>query len=71
MAVPICFLSGWTNENAACGVLAAVFCMLANRYRRKEKVPLAAWFLSGGTGGRRGGDDPCAGQFCARVGLCV
>ena len=24
MAVPICFLSGWTNENAACGVLAAV-----------------------------------------------
>lgn len=44
MAVPICFLSGWTNENAACGVLAAVFCMLANRYRRKEKVPLAAWF---------------------------
>ena len=21
MAVPICFLSGWTNENAACGVL--------------------------------------------------
>ena len=25
------------------GVLAAVFCMLANRYRRKEKVPLAAW----------------------------
>lgn len=43
MAVPICFLSGWTNENAACGVLAAVFCMLADRYRRKEKVPLAAW----------------------------
>ena len=23
IGVPLCFLSGWTNENAACGVLAA------------------------------------------------
>ena len=43
IAVPIAFLSGWTNENAACGVLAAVFCLLADKMRRKEHVPLAAW----------------------------
>lgn len=24
MALPLCFLAGWTNENTACGVLAAV-----------------------------------------------
>lgn len=41
--VPLCFLSGWTNENAACGVLAAVFLLLADRLYRKEKTPLAAW----------------------------
>ena len=27
--------------------------------------------LSGGAGGGRGGDDSCAGQFCARIRLCL
>lgn len=43
IGVPLCFLSGWTNENAACGMLAAVFLLLADRLYRREKVPAAAW----------------------------
>ena len=43
IGVPLCFLSGWTNENAACGILAAVFLLLAVRLYRREKVPMAAW----------------------------
>ena len=43
IGIPICFLSGWTNENAACGVLAAVFLLLADKLRRKERPPMAAW----------------------------
>ena len=27
-ALPMCFLAGWTNENTACGVLAALFLLL-------------------------------------------
>lgn len=43
IGIPICLLSGWTNENAACGVLAAVFLLLADKLRRKERPPMAAW----------------------------
>ena len=43
IGVPLCFLSGWTNENAACGILAAVFLLLAVRLYRREKVPMVAW----------------------------
>ncbi len=43
IGVLLCFLSGWTNENAACGILAAVFLLLAVRLYRREKVPMAAW----------------------------
>ena len=43
MGIPICFLSGWTNENTACGVLAAVFLLLADRARRGEKISVTAW----------------------------
>lgn len=28
LALPICFLAGWTNENTACGVLAALLLLL-------------------------------------------
>ena len=43
LGLPICFLSGWTNENAACGVLAAVFLLLMDKLCRREKTPISAW----------------------------
>lgn len=43
IGVPLCFLSGWTNENAACGVLAAVFLLLADSAYRRKRTPVSAW----------------------------
>ena len=38
LALPICFLAGWTNENTACGMLALVFVVLIGLWLLKRKV---------------------------------
>ena len=43
IGVPLCFLSGWTNENAACGVLAAALLLLADSAYRGKRTPISAW----------------------------
>ena len=43
IGVPLCFLSGWTNENAACGVLAAALLLLADSAYRGKRTPVSAW----------------------------
>lgn len=43
IGVPLCFLSGWTNENAACGVLAAALLLLAGSAYRGKRTPISAW----------------------------
>lgn len=40
-AVPLCFIAGWTNENTACGVLAAAVLLLAYDVWTKRKI--RAW----------------------------
>jgi len=48
LALPLCFLAGWTNENTACGVLAALLLMMVwdgikgRRIRRWRVAALAA-----------------------------
>ena len=41
IAVPVCFLAGWTNENTACGVLAAV--LLLTLWDRLKGRKVRAW----------------------------
>ena len=41
IALPVCFLSGWTNENTACGVLAAV--LLLTLWDRIRGRKVRAW----------------------------
>lgn len=37
MAMPVCFLAGWSNENTACGVLAAMALLIAwDRFRGRR-----------------------------------
>ena len=36
--IPLCFLSGWTNENTACGVLAGRLLWLYFRRKRGERI---------------------------------
>lgn len=38
LALPLCFLAGWTNENTACGVLAALLLLLIWDVFRKRKI---------------------------------
>ena len=42
-SIPLCFLSGWTNENTACGVLAASILLLGYKKLRKEPVGVCAY----------------------------
>ena len=42
LSVPVCFLAGWTNENTACGVLAATILLLGYRKFRKEPIGICA-----------------------------
>lgn len=41
LALPLCFLAGWTNENTACGVLAVMGLLLLLDMRRGKSV--RAW----------------------------
>lgn len=41
IAVPVCFLAGWTNENTACGVLAAV--LLLTIFDKLKGCKVRAW----------------------------
>lgn len=46
LALPVCVVAGWTNENAACGVLAAVLLMMLWDWRSGRTVRpwrVAAW----------------------------
>ena len=43
IAVPACFLAGWTNENTACGVLAAVLLLTLWDRLRGRKVRAWRW----------------------------
>ena len=43
IGVPLCFLSGWTNENAACGMLAAALLLLADSAYRGKRTSVSAW----------------------------
>ncbi|MGN0773143.1 MAG: DUF6056 family protein [Candidatus Ventricola sp.] len=43
IAVPVCFLAGWTNENTACGVLAAVLLLTLWDRLRGRKVRAWRW----------------------------
>ena len=43
IGVPLCFLSGWTNENAACGMLAVALLLLADSAYRGKRTPVSAW----------------------------
>ena len=38
LAVPVCFIAGWTNENTACGVLAAMMLLLLWDGLRGRKI---------------------------------
>ena len=40
--IPACFLAGWTNENTACGVLAATILLVGYRKFRKEPICVCA-----------------------------
>lgn len=40
LALPLCFLAGWTNENTACGVLGALVLLLGWDIVRKRKIRL-------------------------------
>ena len=42
LSIPACFLAGWTNENTACGVLAAMLLLLGYRKFRKEPIGVCA-----------------------------
>lgn len=44
LALPLCFLAGWTNENTACGVLAACFLLMLWDACRGRKV--RAWRIA-------------------------
>lgn len=44
LALPLCFFAGWTNENTACGVLAACFLLIIWDAWRGRK--LRAWRLA-------------------------
>lgn len=44
IALPVCFLAGWTNENTACGVLAAV--LLLTLWDRLKGRKVRAWRLA-------------------------
>ena len=39
LALPVCFLAGWTNENTACGVLALLLIILIGLRVQKKRVP--------------------------------
>ena len=43
LALPVCFLAGWTNENTACGVLALVLVILLGLRVQKKRVPGGLW----------------------------
>ena len=43
LALPVCFLAGWTNENTACGVLALVLIVLAGLRLQNRRVPAWLW----------------------------
>ncbi|MBQ7886428.1 MAG: hypothetical protein IJ313_05990 [Clostridia bacterium] len=38
LAFPLCFLAGWTNENTACGVLAALMLLLVWDVIKRRKI---------------------------------
>ena len=38
LALPLCFLAGWTNENTACGVLAVLLLLFAWDVIQKRKI---------------------------------
>ena len=38
LAVPLCFVCGWTNENTACGVLAAMILLLGWDMIKKRRI---------------------------------
>lgn len=42
LSIPTCFLAGWTNENTACGVLAATILLLGYQKFRKEPIGVCA-----------------------------
>ena len=42
ISIPACFLAGWTNENTACGVLAATILLVGYRKFRKEPIGVCA-----------------------------
>ena len=44
IALPVCFLAGWTNENTACGVLAAV--LLLTIFDKLKGRKVRAWRLA-------------------------
>lgn len=44
LALPVCLIAGWTNENAACGVLAAAFLMML--WDRRNGRPVRSWRLA-------------------------
>lgn len=44
LALPLCFFAGWTNENTACGVLAACFLLMIWDAWRGRKV--RAWRIA-------------------------
>ena len=39
LALPVCLLAGWTNENTACGVLALMVVVLVGLRVQKRRVP--------------------------------
>ncbi|MBR3796961.1 MAG: hypothetical protein IKK34_13180 [Clostridia bacterium] len=44
LALPLCFLAGWTNENTACGVLAA--CLLLLIWDAYSRRGIRAWRIA-------------------------
>ncbi|MBQ7825310.1 MAG: hypothetical protein IJ337_03025, partial [Clostridia bacterium] len=40
LALPLCFIAGWTNENTACGILAAMLLLLVWDVYRSRKIRL-------------------------------
>ncbi|MBR4040405.1 MAG: hypothetical protein IKJ11_09975 [Clostridia bacterium] len=40
LAIPLCFLAGWTNENTACGILACLVFLLGWDLLRRRKIRL-------------------------------
>jgi len=43
LAVPVCFFAGWTNENTACGVFAAMLVLLAVQASQRKRVHAWQW----------------------------